>query len=255
MARIDLQNVGLEFRVRRQGRITLKEFLVRRMFRQSVNPYIHVHALQEVNLQINDGERIGLIGHNGAGKSTLLKLLAGIYPATAGRAIIEGQISSMLDIGVGIEADASGWDNIAYRSYLQGDTPKQMRAKRRDIIEFSELGDAINMPIRFYSSGMMVRLLFSIATAVEPEVLLVDEILSAGDLSFQEKARLRMMDVIERAHLMVIASHDLSSLRTLCNRIVWLDRGRVAMDDAPDRVVPLYEEYMKKGCPAPAAAA
>src|SRR5262249_1826508 len=151
--------------------ITLKEFLVRQMFRRSVNPVIEVRALQDVSLEINEGQRVGIIGHNGAGKSTLLKLLAGIYPPTKGKRLVEGRISSLFDIALGFETDASGWENIYFRGFLQGETPKSVRAKMQPIADFSELGEFLNMPVRYYSAGMLVRLAFSIATAIEPEIL------------------------------------------------------------------------------------
>ncbi len=240
MARIELDRVGLTFRVRQFGRITFKEFLVRQMFRRSLNPKIKVCALQDVSLCVGDGERVGVVGHNGAGKSTLLKLLAGIYPPTRGRRVVEGQISSLFDIALGFEPEASGWENIAYRGYLQGETPQSLRAKKDEIAAFSELGDHLNLPIRYYSAGMLVRLAFSIATAVEPEVLLVDEVLSVGDLAFQAKARKRMEEMLARARLMVLVSHDLPALAGLCSTTVWMDHGRVRMIGPTPEVIAAY---------------
>src|SRR5437870_2448090 len=230
MARIRLDNVSLTFKVRQQGRITFKEFLVRQMFRRSVNPMIKVRALQNISLELKEGERVGIIGPNGAGKSTLLKLLAGIYPPSRGQLTVDGRISSLFDLALGFELDASGWENIFYRGYLQGETPKSVRAKVQSIADFSELGDFLNLPVRYYSAGMMVRLAFSIATAIEPEILLVDEVLSVGDMSFQEKARRRMREMMAKARLIVMVSHDLDSLAKLCERGVWLDHGRVRQD-------------------------
>ncbi|HZU37185.1 MAG TPA: ATP-binding cassette domain-containing protein, partial [Gemmataceae bacterium] len=188
MARIELDDVSLTFRVRKNSRITLKEFLVGQLFRRSKNPIMQVNALRNVNLRIEQGDRVGILGHNGAGKSTLLKLLAGIYPPTSGRLMVQGRISSLFDISLGFEPEANGWENISYRSYLQGETPRTLRHKKAAIAEFSELGEFLNMPIRYYSAGMVVRLAFSIATAIDPEILLVDEVLSVGDLAFQIKA-------------------------------------------------------------------
>src|SRR6516225_1234558 len=222
MARIVLDKVSLTFRLRQRGRITLKEFLVRQMFRRSLNPIIEVRALQDVSLEMHEGERVGVLGHNGAGKSTLLKVLAGIYPPTQGQRLVEGRISSLFDIALGFEMDASGWENICYRGYLQGETPQTIRAKLQPIAEFTELGDALDMPVRYYSAGMKVRLAFSIATAIEPEILLVDEVLSVGDRSFQEKAAKRMRDMMEKARLIVLVSHDLKSIQRLCQRAIWM---------------------------------
>jgi ABC-type polysaccharide/polyol phosphate transport system ATPase subunit len=250
MTSVRLNDIGLTFRVRRRRRMTFKEFFVQHKLRHTDNPIVEVHALRNIDLTIREGERVGIVGANGAGKSTLLKLIAGIYPPTHGEAIVEGKISSMLDLDVGIESEASGWDNIAYRCYLQGDSPDDVRRKREAIAEFSELGDALTLPVRCYSSGMRVRLLFSIATAVEPQILLLDEILGAGDMSFQHKARQRMMGVIDRARLMILTTHDMNALRHICGRVIWLHRGRLEADGLPGEVIPRYEEHMHKGCPA-----
>src|SRR5438128_112906 len=242
MARIELDNLCLTFRVRQLRRITLKEFLVRRMFRKSANPVMKVNALRNINLVVCEGERLGVVGHNGAGKSTLLKVLAGIYPPTRGKRVMDGRISSLFDIALGFEGDADGWENISYRGYLQGETPRSVREKVQHIADFSELGDFLNMPVRYYSAGMMVRLAFSIATAIEPEILLVDEVLSVGDMAFQEKARLRMREMMSKARLIVCVSHDMTSLGKLCDRGVWMDHGRVRQEGTMKDIVDAYED-------------
>jgi ABC-type polysaccharide/polyol phosphate transport system ATPase subunit len=245
MARIELDKVSLTFRVRQHRRVTLKEFLVRQMFRRSVNPLIEVRALQDVSLSIREGERLGIIGHNGAGKSTLLKLLAGIYPPTRGRRVVEGQISSLFDLALGFEMDGTGWENIAYRSYLQGRTPKEVRANLQSYADFSELGRFLDMPVRYYSAGMMVRLAFSISTAIEPEILLIDEVLSAGDMAFQQKAQQRMRDMMAKARLIVLVSHDLNSIAKLCDQVVWMDHGQVRMLGPSAGVIAAYTASVK----------
>jgi ABC-type polysaccharide/polyol phosphate transport system ATPase subunit len=247
MARIDLENVSLTFKVRQARRITLKEFLVGRMFRSSVNPVIEVKALKEVCLKLKDGERIGILGHNGAGKSTLLKVLAGIYPPTQGKRLVEGRISSLFEIALGFEPDASGWENISYRGFLQGETPRTIKSKIQPIAEFSELGDFLNMPVRYYSAGMLVRLAFSIATAIEPEILLVDEVLGVGDMAFQVKARQRMREMIAKAKIIIMVSHDLGALSLLCDRAVWMDHGRVQKVGPIAEVVKAYTVSVKGG--------
>jgi ABC-type polysaccharide/polyol phosphate transport system ATPase subunit len=249
MAQIDLDNVSLRFRVRQTRRITLKEFLVRGLFRQSVNPWIEVHALEGISLRLADGDRLGVIGHNGAGKSTLLKLMAGVYPPTKGKRRVTGRISSLFDIALGFELDANGWENIAYRGYLQGETPRTIRAKKEQIAEFSELGEFLNMPVRYYSAGMLVRLAFGIATAVEPEVLLVDEVLSVGDMAFQSKARQRMREMMAQARLMVMVSHDLDTLANVCNLGLWLERGRAVKAGPMAEVVAAYRKRMASPMP------
>ncbi len=243
MVRTRLENASLCFSVRRQGRLTLKEFVVRGMFRRSINPRLMVEALKDINLELSDGDRLGIIGHNGAGKSTLLKVLAGVYPLTHGNRFVNGRVSSLFDVTLGFEPDASGWDNIAYRGYLQGETPKTIAQKMQPIAEFSELGEYLDMPVRYYSTGMVVRLGFSIATAIEPEVLLVDEVLSAGDMAFQEKARERMTEMIGKAHVVVIASHDLATLPTLCDRVLWLDHGTIRRIGSAKEVIADYKVH------------
>src|SRR5579885_1565694 len=249
MARIELDRVSLKFRVRPAGRVTLKEFLLKGLFRKSTNPIIEVDALQGVSLCVEEGERLGIIGHNGAGKSTLLKLLAGVYQPTSGRRIVEGRISSLFDIALGFEPDATGKENIFYRGYLQGETPRSVRAKMQAIADFSELGDFLNMPVRYYSSGMMVRLAFSIATAVEPEVLLVDEVLSVGDMSFQEKARRRMREMMAKARLIVMVSHDVKAIQEVCGKVAWLDHDTLRQLGPSAEVVAAYEAAMSRKPP------
>jgi ABC-type polysaccharide/polyol phosphate transport system ATPase subunit len=252
MARIELDHVNLTFRVRKERGVRLKDFLLKGMFLRSKNPVMEVRALQDITLRIDQGDRVGVIGHNGAGKSTMLKLLAGIYTPTSGRRYVRGRISSLFDIGLGFEGEANGWENIAYRSYLQGETPRSVRAKKQSIADFSELGDFLNMPVRYYSAGMMVRLAFSIATAIDPEILLVDEVLSVGDLAFQHKARERMREMMAKAHLMVLVTHDLESLHQTCNRAVWMDHGRVVMTGPCTDVIAAYRSSVQ-GQPATAA--
>lgn len=246
MAKIELKDASLTFTIRQQRKVTLKEYLLRGLFLQSRNPKIAVHALSHLNLTAHDGDRIGVIGHNGAGKSTLLKLLAGVYPPTSGSRVVEGRICSLFDIALGFESDASGWDNIRYRSYLLGETPKTLKKRVNEIAEFSEMGDFLNVPVRYYSSGMLVRLAFSISTAVEPEVLLIDEVLGAGDLAFQIKARERMREMMAAARLMVLVTHEIPTLEQICNRAVWLQHGAVMMEGSPADVVAAYRRSVSQ---------
>lgn len=242
MAKILLNDIGLNFRIRQARRITLKEYVVRRLYRESVNPVIEVKALNGINLELHDGDRLGIIGHNGAGKSTLLKLMAGIYPPTSGQRLVQGTISSLFDITLGFEGDASGWDNIRYRGYLQGETPKSISKKLQEIADFSELGKFLDMPVRYYSAGMMIRLAFSIASSIAPEILLIDEVLAAGDLSFQIKARQRMEDLMSQARLMVLISHDLGSLPSLCSNAIWMDHGHIRRHGPAAEVIAEYQQ-------------
>jgi ABC-type polysaccharide/polyol phosphate transport system ATPase subunit len=240
MSLIQLDDVSLEFHVRRFGRISLKEYLLSGLFRRSKQATFTVQALESVHLTVEEGDRLGIIGPNGAGKSTMLKLLAGIYPPTSGRRIVRGQISSLFDISLGFEHDATGWENMMYRGFLQGETPRSIRAKMQSIADFSELGNFLDMPVRYYSSGMMVRLAFSIATAIEPEILIVDEVLSAGDMAFQVKARERIQSLMSSARAVIVVSHDLASLSMLCDRVLWLDHGKIQQIGPANDVIAAY---------------
>jgi len=252
MPLIELEHASMIFRVREQHQITLKEYLLRGMFRRSANPVVEVRALQDLSLRFRDGDRVGIIGGNGAGKSTLLRLLAGIYHPTRGRRTVRGRISSLFELSLGFEMEASGRQNIMYRGYLQGETPHSMRAKMQEIADFCELGRYLDIPVRFYSAGMQVRLAFSIATTTKPEILLVDEVLSAGDMAFQAKARQRMCEMMSRAKVMVVVSHDLNTLAAVCDTGVWLHQGRVQMIGPMKVVSDAYKEQAQ-GRPCPAA--
>jgi ABC-type polysaccharide/polyol phosphate transport system ATPase subunit len=152
----------------------------------------------------------------------------------------------LFDITLGFEADASGWENIYFRSYLQGETPQSIKGKVQEIADFSELGEFLDMPVRYYSAGMMIRLAFAVATAIEPEILIVDEVLAVGDLAFQQKATNRIRAMMAQARLMVIVSHDLDRLKQLCSRVIWMDHGSVKLDGAPADVVTAYQRHFHR---------
>lgn len=245
MPSINLDSVSLSFRVRERGRRSLKDCVLGKLSAAARRRRTRIDALRAVDLVAREGERIGIIGHNGAGKSTLLKLIAGIYEPTTGQRRVEGRISTLLDLGVGIEPDATGWENMRYRGYLQGQTPRQIRDKVDEIAAFSELGDFLDLPVRHYSAGMMIRLTFSIATAIEPEILLIDEVFSAGDLAFQSKAKERMLELAHSAPIVVMASHDLEGLDQLCDRILWLERGAIRAEGPAPAIIAAYREGMR----------
>ena len=204
MTLIQLDDVGLRFQVRRFGRISLKEYLLQGLFRRSKKATFEVQALEHINLTVDEGDRLGIIGHNGAGKSTLLKLLAGIYPPTAAAAwSTDTSARCSTSPWASSPTPAAGKTSCTAAS-SRAKRPRSIRAKMQPIAEFSELGDFLNMPVRYYSAGMMVRLAFSIATAIEPEILIVDEVLSAGDLAFQTKARERMQALMSSARAVIV---------------------------------------------------
>jgi lipopolysaccharide transport system ATP-binding protein len=242
MPSINVQNVSLTFNVRQNKKVSLKEYVVKGMFRRSLNPGVTIHALTDVSFSAQEGDRIGIIGHNGAGKSTLLRLLAGIYPASHGSVAVEGRICSLFDITLGFEQEATGWENIVFRSYLQGVSPSIVRAKLDSIGAFTELNEFLSVPVRNYSAGMLMRLAFAIATAAEPEILLIDEVLSVGDMAFQIKAKARMKELMASSRLMVVVSHDLNSLRDTCNRVIWMKQGKIIMEGESSAVIGKYKE-------------
>lgn len=189
-----------------------------------------VHALKNISLQIKAGERVGLLGHNGAGKSTFLKTVAGLYPVSAGTVEVQGEVRSLFDLSMGFEPDATGRENILYRGLLLGLTPAFMRAQEASIVEFSGLGEFIDYPIKTYSAGMQVRLAFAISTAVGGDILLLDEVIGAGDANFMEKARARIANLVEAAEILILASHDFGALSSLCTRGLVFHHGSIVFD-------------------------
>lgn len=199
-----------------------------------------IHALKGISVDITRGERVALIGHNGAGKSTFLKTIAGLYPISSGTCEVIGTVRSLFDIGLGFEPDATGRENILYRGLLLGLTPRFMREIEEEIVEFADLGDFIDYPIKTYSAGMQVRLAFAISTAVDGDILLLDEVIGAGDATFMAKAKARIMDLVERAEIMVLASHDLANIRQLCTRALVFKSGMIAFDGGVDEAIDFY---------------
>jgi len=199
-----------------------------------------IRAIEDLTLTIKDGERVGLLGHNGAGKSTLLRLLSGVYEPSLGRAEIKGDIGSLIDVSFGIDPEASGRENIYLRGALLGLTRSEIKSRLDEIIDFSELGDFIDMPVRTYSSGMHLRLAFSVSTIIRPEILLMDEWLSVGDEGFRVRAEARMNELVESTHILIIASHSRELILETCNRVIWLEHGKIRMDGPPDVITQAY---------------
>jgi len=187
---------------------------------------IHVKALDHVSFSLDEGDRLGIIGHNGAGKTTLLKVLAGVFEPDRGRVEVKGRISSMIDISRGLDGDLTGRENMIAMGRLRGYTTKQILAKADEIIEFSELGAYIDLPVKTYSAGMMARLVFAVATNWDPDVLLLDEWIGAGDAAFQDKAKARMSSILERSRVLVLATHAVSLVHAVCNKLLVLDGGK-----------------------------
>ena len=188
---------------------------------------VSVRALDGVSFELSEGERLGLTGHNGSGKSTLLRVLAGVYEPTEGTLDVRGRIASLLDISIGLDSDSSGLENILLRGLLLGLSKEEIRRKTDEIIEFSELGDFIELPVRTYSSGMSMRLSFSIATCVDADILLMDEWLSVGDSDFVKKAEDRLKSLVRKTPILVMASHSPEILKEVCTKVIRLESGRI----------------------------
>lgn len=186
-----------------------------------------VTALKNVSFQINEGDAVGLIGHNGAGKSTLLRTMAGVYAPTSGSIIRNGRVATMLDLGAGMDPELSGIENIVRMSMLLGLSKAQIKAGLKSVSDFTELGDFLHLPVRTYSAGMATRLMFAVATSSKPDILLVDEMFGTGDAEFQEKARVRMVELIQSVGIFVFASHSLDMVKKYCNRYFLLEHGSV----------------------------
>ncbi|WP_089402236.1 ABC transporter ATP-binding protein [Geodermatophilus saharensis] len=204
-----------------------------------------IEALRDVTVNLEHGARVGLVGHNGAGKSTLLRLLSGIYEPTRGIAEIRGRVAPVFDLGVGMDPEISGLENIMIRGLFLGMTRKQMQERVDDIADFTELGDFLHMPLRTYSTGMRVRLALGVVTSIDPEILLLDEGIGAVDAAFLEKSKQRLVQLVERSGLLVFASHSDEFLRELCDTAIWMEHGRIRQQGELDEVLRAY-----KGLPA-----
>ncbi|MBT0567362.1 ABC transporter ATP-binding protein [Williamsia sp. CHRR-6] len=202
---------------------------------------IVVEALKDVNLHLSHGDRIGLVGHNGAGKSTLLRLLSGIYEPTRGVCKIKGRVAPVFDLGVGMDPEISGYENIIIRGMFLGMSRREMLKKVDEIAEFTELGDYLAMPLRTYSTGMRVRVSLGVVTSIDPEILILDEGIGAVDAEFMRKARVRLQELVKRSGILVFASHSNEFLAQLCDRALWIDHGVITMDGGIEEVVTAYE--------------
>ncbi len=239
---IEVNNVSMEFNLSEQKTDNLKEFVIKFIKRE-----LHFQsfwALNNISLKINKGDKIGFLGLNGAGKSTLLKIIAGVLKPTKGDVKLYGTIAPLLSLGAGFDPNFSGRDNIYLNGAVLGHSRAEMQEKFDDIVEFAELGEFIDVPVKNYSSGMKSRLAFSIATSVNPDIIILDEVLSVGDMSFQRKSKDRMNNMMSDATLLYV-SHSVGSVRNLCDKAIWLHKGSVIAAGEVNEICNQYETYVK----------
>ena len=239
MALIELKNVNVTYRVLMNKSSSLKE-----LFRDALKGKARIVdyvALQDVSFTVDNGEVVAILGRNGAGKSTLLKVLAGVLPPTRGTSKVNGKIAPMIELGAGFHPEMTGSENVVFYSALMGRDVKRVRGRTQAIGEWAGVSDHMSFPLRTFSSGMVARLAFATATDEQTEVLLVDEVLSVGDADFQAKSRKRMDSLISSGAAVVLVSHDMSAVRELATRAIWLENGHVKMIGNPEEVVAAYE--------------
>lgn len=231
MSIITAENIIVEFPIYNSSHRSLKNIVLKAAVGGRVNEHNNKHvivrALDDLSFRFAAGDRIGLMGHNGSGKTTLLRVLAGIYEPVRGRIEVKGRVASLLDITMGMDFESTGYENIILRGIMMGYKPAEMRRQSAEIAEFSELGDYLSMPVRSYSSGMVMRLAFAISTTVRADIILLDEWLSVGDIDFNQKASARLDQLVNNTAVVVLASHDEKMINRICNRVLYLEKGRI----------------------------
>ena len=238
---IKTENLSVKFRIYKNPNPSLKDLVVNRFFGEKHrDQYSEFFAVNNVNLTIESGDRLGIVGLNGAGKSTLLKTISGIYFPHQGSIRMNGRITPLMELGAGFDSEQTGYENIYLNGALLGFSPREMKEKERAIVEFSELGDFLDLPVKYYSSGMYGRLAFSIAAITEPEILLIDEVFATGDAHFVEKSSQRILQLVEKSQIVIIVSHNLDQIKKLCNRVIIMDKGIILKDGDPGEVLDFY---------------
>ena len=242
---VSVQNVSITFRTTFERVPTFKNAVVR--LGRGERAVRSIHAVQDVSFDVVDGTALGIVGSNGAGKSTLMRAMAGILPPMSGRIEVNGRISTLLSLGVGFNANLSGRENVILGGLASGLSRQEVLARAQDVADFAELEEFIDAPMRTYSSGMYSRLAFSVAVHMDPDILMIDEALSAGDASFKTKAANKMAELRTKSRAMFLVSHSLSSVRELCNDAIWINKGRLMMRGTPDQVCAAYTKFVNVG--------
>jgi len=248
VAEIVLENVTIQIPIYDIGASSLRKMILSKTVGgrfETSGSHLIVDALKDVSFEAHDGDRIALIGNNGSGKSTLLRLLSDVYPASSGRVKVVGEVSSMFDPMLGMSMDATGMENIRICGRLWGLSTAQVKGSVNDVAEFTELGDYLNVPVRTYSTGMLLRLAFAIATVRDPEILLLDEVVGVGDATFFEKAFDRLQSIIHRSQILFLASHADEILRKICNKAIWLNQGNLVQYGEFETVLAAYRGRSK----------
>ncbi len=235
---IQVEQVSVRYRMLQERVTTFKEYALRWM--RGRNTYTHIMALRDISISIDKGETVGVVGANGAGKSTLLKVLAGILIPTSGIAAVHGSVAPILEMGSVFDSELTGRENIYLNGAMLGHSRRTMDEKMESLLDFAGIGDFIDSPLRNYSDGMVARLAFAIATDVDADILLIDEILAVGDKDFQQKCMERISTFRDRGITLVIVSHDLGQIEYLCSRVIWLEHGRIREDGKPGDILPRY---------------
>lgn len=251
MSSISIENLSIKFRLYHDHSPSLKEYFASLFTRKKPAAYSDFMAVNDVSFKLYAGDRVGIVGHNGAGKSTLLKALCRVYEPSTGNVRVDGRIAPLLEIGAGFHPEFSGRENIYLNGAILGYSKQQLREIEAGVIAFAELEEFIDTPVKYYSTGMYMRLAFSLATAMHPDILVLDEIFAGGDAAFMQKARARMYELIDKANIMIMVSHDHELVRSLCNRVIWLDHGRLVADGSPEEVI---DRYLRKDIPTAAQA-
>src|SRR3954469_13219628 len=245
MASIELDKVSVAFPVYSAGSRSLKKAMLAATTGGRIGndaKHVIIQALDQVSLRLSDGDRLALIGHNGAGKTTLLRVLAGIYEPRVGSLKIDGNVTPMFDISLGIDPESTGYENIILRGLYLGMHKSEITSKMSSVAEFTELGSFLELPVRTYSAGMQARLAFAMATCVDPEILLMDEGIGAGDAAFLAKANERLEQFVNRAGILVLASHTNGLVRKICNKAILMEHGRIVASGTAEEVLTLYEQ-------------
>lgn len=236
---IEIKNAGVCYRVHKSHRRTLREAVFRSLLRR--DEVLEIWALRDVSFDLEKGGSLGIIGDNGAGKSTLCLLLSQIMTPTVGSVEVAGRVSALLTLGAGFQHDLTGRDNIFLNGIYLGYSRSEVQEKYEEIVDFSELSDFIDLPVRTYSSGMRARLAFSIAASIRPEILIIDELMGVGDRKFQQKSTQRMREMIAESQALVVVSHNMSTIRDLCSKVIWLEKGRMLGQGPVDEMIERYE--------------